>query len=288
MCGRFALTATPRQVRELFGYEEQPNFPPRTNVSPTEPIGVIVERGGVRHFELMRWGFIPSWVKDPGKFPLLINARGETLADKPAFRNAVRRRRCIVPADGFYEWRREGRVKQPWLVTRKDGQPMALAGLWETYVGQDGGEIDTALIVTTFASGMISALHDRMPVILEPDDFDTWLNARSEDASDALRLVRPADDDLLQMEPCDPRVPMSERGVRRSMEGSVPAVVVQPDVVDLGSGTGVVPGVGADLAAPESKTDAGLSPDTPEDAPSARKARKRPEKDVDSGQGRLF
>ena len=93
---------------------------------------------------------------------------------------------------------------------------------------QDGGEIDTALIVTTFANGMIGALHDRMPVILEPDDFDTWLTARSEDASDALRLVRPADDDLLQMEPCDPRVPMSERGVRRSMEGSVPAVVVQP------------------------------------------------------------
>ena len=152
----------------------------------------------------------------------------------------------------------------------------------------DGGEIDTALILTTLANGMISALHDRMPVILEPGDFDTWLNARSEDASDALRLIRPADDDLLQMEPCDPRVPMSERGVRRSMEGSVPAMVVQPDVVDLGSGTGVVPGVGADRPHRKARPMPALSPDTPEDAPSARKARKRPEKDVDSGQGRLF
>ncbi len=168
---------------------------------------------------------------------------------------------------------------------------MALAGLWETYVGQDGGEIDTALIVTTMASGMVSALHDRMPVILEQDDFDTWLNARSEDASDALKLIRPADDDLLQMEPCDPRVPMSERGVRRSVEGSVPAMVVQPEVVDLGSGARL--GSGANLAAAE-QPGAGLASGAGEnegaagDTASPRKARKRPAKDADSGQGRLF
>ena len=114
MCGRFALTATPRQVRELFGYEEQPNFPPRTNVSPTEPIGIVVEERGRAAFRADALGLRSVLGEGPGEFPLLFNARGETLADKPAFRNAVRRRRCLVPADGFYEWRREGPAsKQP-------------------------------------------------------------------------------------------------------------------------------------------------------------------------------
>ncbi|GGH15749.1 DUF159 family protein [Alsobacter metallidurans] len=215
MCGRFALTASPDQIRALFQYEQQPNFPPRTNVSPTEPIAMVASDRGTRSFRLVRWGFIPSWVKDTKAFPLLINARGETLATKPAFRNAIRRRRCIVPADAFYEWKREGEGraahKQPYLIRRRDGRTMGLAGLWETYVSPDGGEIDTALIVTTGANGAMAAIHDRMPVILKPEQFDLWLDCANEDPGPALQLVRPCADDVIEMEPCDPRLPQPER-----------------------------------------------------------------------------
>ena len=199
MCGRFALTTTPRDVRALFGYPETPDFPPRDSIRPTEPVAVVVRRGGERRFMLMRWGFIPDWVKDPATFPLLFNARGETLTEKAAFRAAVRRRRCLVPADGFYEWRRSGEgrgaTREPFLVTRSDGTPMAMAGVWETYMDAGGGEIDTVAVVTTAANGVVAAVHDRMPVIVEPRDFDTWLDtSRGDDPADALRLVHPAPD----------------------------------------------------------------------------------------------
>ncbi len=209
MCGRFALTATPRDVRALFGYEDAPNFPPREAIKPTEPVAVVVKRGGARRFELMRWGFIPAWVKDPAEFPLLYNARGETLADKPAFRAAARRRRCLIPADGFYEWRRtgEGRAmtREPFFVSRADGRPMAMAGVWETYMDAGGGEIDTVAVVTTAANGTVAAVHDRMPVIVEPRDFDAWLDpSPGDDCTDALRLVRPAADDAVTVRALPP------------------------------------------------------------------------------------
>jgi len=104
MCGRFVITSPPAALRQIFGYVEQPNFPPRHNIAPTQPIPVIIVENGVRHFRLMRWGLLPAWVKEPAKFALLINARGETVREKPAFKNAIRRRRCLVPADGYYEW----------------------------------------------------------------------------------------------------------------------------------------------------------------------------------------
>jgi putative SOS response-associated peptidase YedK len=223
MCGRFALTASPEQVRALFRYEEQPNFPPRANVSPTEPIAIVTLERGRPAFRLVRWGFIPSWTKDPGAFPLLINARGETLAEKPAFRNAIRRRRCLVPADAFYEWSRlDGGPKRPHRIARRDGLTMALAGIWETYVSPDGGEIDTALIVTTHANGAMSALHERMPVVIEPGRFRVWLDCAGEDPRAALALVRPCPDDLLAIEPCDPRLPAPERA-RLTVGGGKPA-----------------------------------------------------------------
>jgi putative SOS response-associated peptidase YedK len=209
MCGRFALTSPPDAVRALFGYADAAEFPPRTSIAPTEPVGVVTLLGGALRFVLMRWGFVPAWCKDPATFPLLFNARGETLVDKPAFRNAVRRRRCLVPADGFYEWQRRGEgrqaSKQPYLVTRRDGRTAALAALWETYAAPDGGEIDTTLIVTTNANGLLSVIHERMPVIVEPGDFQTWLDVTSDDPRAALALVRPAADDVLTMEPCEPQ-----------------------------------------------------------------------------------
>lgn len=167
MCGRFALTVTPADVQALFGYEEMPNFPPRENIAPTDPVAVITLENGKRHFRLMRWGLMPSWVKETENFPTLFNARSETIATKPAFRSAARHRRCLIPADWFYEWAHHGKTKTPFRIMRKDHKVFAMAGLWETYIHPNGSEIDTATIVTTDANGTVSALHNRMPVILD-------------------------------------------------------------------------------------------------------------------------
>ena len=135
----------------LFRYLEQPNFPPRYNVAPTQPVPIVRMVEGRREFALVRWGLIPAWVKDPRAFSLIINARGESVLDKPAFKNAMKYRRCLVPADGFFEWKREGERKQPYFVRRKGGGPMAFAGLWESWMGPNGEEQETAAIVTTTA-----------------------------------------------------------------------------------------------------------------------------------------
>jgi putative SOS response-associated peptidase YedK len=201
MCGRFVLTSPPEALRALFGYPERPNFPPRHNVAPTQPIAVVRLNEGGRQFVLMRWGLLPSWVKDPRGFSLLINARGETVREKPAFQAAIKRRRCLIPADGFYEWKAEGGRKQPYFVRARLGGPLAFAGLWETWTGPNGEELDTVAIVTTAANGVIGHIHHRMPVILAPNAFDLWLNAAEVDAAAACALIRPAPDDLLEAVP---------------------------------------------------------------------------------------
>ena len=205
MCGRFALTVTPADIRALFGYEETPNFPPRGNIAPTDPIAVVTYEQGRRHFRLMRWGLLPSWVKDPGQFPTLFNARGETIAVKPSFRAAARHRRCLIPTDRFYEWMHLGKQKIPYGIQHKDGRPFAMAGIWETYIDPNGSEIDTATIVTTDANGVVSALHDRMPVIIPEERFELWLETEQHLFEAAMALIRPAPDDLFVTEPCDPR-----------------------------------------------------------------------------------
>jgi putative SOS response-associated peptidase YedK len=206
MCGRYSITLPPEAFRALFGYPEQPNFPPRYNVAPTQPVPIVHEDRDGRHFRLVRWGFLPSWVKDPKGFPLIVNARGETLRTKPAFKAALKRRRCIFLADGFYEWRRAGNEKAPFLIRQRDRGPMPLAGLWETYCDPDGGEIDTAAIVTTDANGTLSAIHDRMPVILSKAGIAAWLDVRTEDDTEAMKLVRPCPDEWLDMVPVSTRV----------------------------------------------------------------------------------
>jgi putative SOS response-associated peptidase YedK len=206
MCGRFAITSPPEAVRAYFVYVEQPNFPPRYNIAPTQPIPLVISRGRTRHFMLARWGFLPGFVKDVKKFPLLINARAETLAEKPSFRAALRRRRCLVPADGWYEWRANlSGSKTPFLLRRAEGGLLALAGLWETYLDASGGEIDTACIITTCANGATAALHERMPAILEPEDFDAWLNP-DETVAPPLRLLRPAPDDAIAFHAISTRI----------------------------------------------------------------------------------
>jgi putative SOS response-associated peptidase YedK len=199
MCGRYAITSAPEAIRRLFGYDEQPNFPPRYNVAPTQPVPIVRLAEGKRQFALVRWGLIPSWVKDPRAFSLLINARGESLNDKPAFRNAMRRRRCLFPADGFYEWRRGGERKTPYYVRLTAGGPLAFAGLWESWTGPNGEEVETAAIVTTRANRALAAIHERMPVIVPPDAFDFWLDAAKVDAETASALIAPAREGVLDV-----------------------------------------------------------------------------------------
>ncbi len=198
MCGRYALTLPPEAVRSYFAYADQPNFPPRYNIAPTQPVAVVILAEGARRFMLMRWGFLPGFVKDPKTFPLILNARAEGIEEKPSFRAAIRRRRCLFITDGFYEWRREGKVKQPFLIRRPNGGPIAFGGLWECWSTPDGGEIDTACIITCAANGTVGAIHDRMPVILEPPAFDEWLDPHTPQG-DVARLLRPANEDILEL-----------------------------------------------------------------------------------------
>ena len=214
MCGRYAITLPPEAVRSYFAYSDTPNFPPRFNIAPTQPIPVVVaERasgGAARRFRLMRWGFLPGFVKDPKRFPLIINARAEASAEKVSFRPALMHRRCIVIADGFYEWRKEGGrrnpAKRPYLIRRVGGEPMGFAGLYETCSDPTGGEIDTGLIVTTRANDLVGRLHDRMPAILEPEHFSAWLDVEEVDAAQAVALVRPAPEEALELVEIGPAV----------------------------------------------------------------------------------
>ena len=191
------MTTVPEAMRALFRYLNQPNFPPRYNVAPTQPVGIVRVVEGRREFALVRWGLIPSWVKDPRGFALLINARGESVNEKPAFKNAMKRRRCLFPADGFYEWERSSARKQPYFVRLKSGQPMAFAGLWESWTGPNGEEQETAAIVTTTASRSIAHIHDRMPVIVPPEAFDFWLDPQV-DGETAAAVIAPAPDALIE------------------------------------------------------------------------------------------
>jgi putative SOS response-associated peptidase YedK len=206
MCGRYSLTATPEDVRALFGYIDHPNFPPRYNIAPTQPIATVRWEHGARRFALVRWGLVPSWVKDPASFTLLINARSETAAEKPSFRAAMRHHRCLIPASGFYEWRRTADGKQPFWISPADGGVMTFAGLWDTWSDPDGGDIDSGAVLTTNANRTIGAIHHRMPAILMPDAFDDWLDTANVTAKDAAKLLRPAPEDYLAAVPVSVRV----------------------------------------------------------------------------------
>jgi putative SOS response-associated peptidase YedK len=191
MCGRFVITSAPEALRRLFGYVDRPNFPPRYNVAPTQPVPVVIIENAVRQFRLMRWGLIPAWVKDPRGLALLINARAETVLDKPAFKNAFRRRRCLIPADGYYEWSQSEARKRPYFIHARDGHPFGFAGLAETWIGPNGEELDTVAIVTTAASADLKVLHPRVPVTIGANDFERWLDCTSDDANDAMALLAP-------------------------------------------------------------------------------------------------
>ncbi|MGL4243667.1 MAG: SOS response-associated peptidase, partial [Beijerinckiaceae bacterium] len=151
MCGRYAIHTAPELVRAYFGYDDTPNFPPRYNIAPTQPVPVVHHAEGRLRFTLMRWGFVPGWVKDLKDYPLVINIRSETVLEKNSFRAAIQRRRALLPADGFYEWQKLGKESRPWLIRRPDRAIFAFAALWETWHSPDGSEIDTVALLNTSA-----------------------------------------------------------------------------------------------------------------------------------------
>jgi putative SOS response-associated peptidase YedK len=178
MCGRFALYITLEELADYFDLPELPaQLAPRYNIAPTQPVGIvrIDAQHKTRAWALTLWGLIPSWSKDPSLGARMINARAETVDEKPSFRTAFKRRRCIVPASGFYEWMKQEGGKQPYFITSASGDLLGFAGLWESWRGPDGEEIESCTILTTDANETIAPLHDRMPVILTPEDYEEWL-----------------------------------------------------------------------------------------------------------------
>jgi putative SOS response-associated peptidase YedK len=201
MCGRYVATSPPDVLAEYFAVDEVraeaegPSF----NVAPTDMVPAVVSRGGQRRLGLLRWGLVPSWSKDTRGAARMINARAESLRTKPAFRTAFSRRRCIIAADGFYEWQRHAGGKQPWLIHRADGAPLAMAGLWELWRPTEDAEwVRTCAIVTTPANGLMAPIHDRMPAVLEPRDWELWLDEDEDDPDELDGLLRPAADHLLE------------------------------------------------------------------------------------------
>lgn len=200
MCSRYSLTSPPEAVRAYFGLGEIEPFPPRYNIAPTQPAHIVrIGVRGQRELVLVRWGLIPGWVKDPAQFSTLINARAETLAEKPSFRGALRHKRCLVPTNGFYEWTGKAGAKQPHLIGRREMGLFAFAGLYEQWMGADGSEIDTMAIVTVPANDTVSEVHDRMPAILDPALFDAWLDCRSGEGGEAQAMLTPAPDGVLDI-----------------------------------------------------------------------------------------
>ncbi len=207
MCSRYSLTAPPEAVRAYFATRNGLEFPPRYNIAPTQPVLIVRNTpAGTREQHLVRWGLIPSWVKDPREFTTLINARSETAAEKPSFRGSLRHRRCLVPATGFYEWTGKPGAKQPHLFRPRNGGLMALAGLAEHWVGADGSELETMAILTTSANAVMDPFHDRMPVIIAPGDFDLWLDCTTGTSKFAESLLAPPPDDLLDVIDVNPRL----------------------------------------------------------------------------------
>ncbi len=201
MCGRFSLAATGEEVAAHYQLPEVPFVVPRYNVAPTQPVAAVrLSQSGERQFTFFQWGLIPSWAKDPSTGSKMINARAETAAEKPAFRSAFKRRRCLLPATGFYEWQQVDGRKQPMYIHAAGGGLVSLAGLWEIWQSPDGGLLETCTILTTTPNALMEPIHNRMPVILDPLDYSIWL-APDTDIDQLHHLLRPFDAERLAAYP---------------------------------------------------------------------------------------
>jgi putative SOS response-associated peptidase YedK len=200
MCGRYTLASPTERLAEEFGVDAASiELAPNYNVAPTQGVAAVLEEGGQRRLEVLRWGLIPPWADDPGIGSRMINARSETAPGKPSFRRAFRERRCLIPADGFYEWQRTNGAKQPYYIHMEDGRPFAFAGLWESW-SKGEGEIRTCTILTTGANALVGEVHDRMPVILAHDTYDVWLDPASE-RDELTGLLAPYPEDEMETYP---------------------------------------------------------------------------------------
>jgi len=209
MCGRYKLSRRKQVVEEYFdATSDEPDWNPRYNVAPTQSVPVIRQhpKEPIRELSLMRWGLIPSWSRDSSGAARMINARAETAATKPAFRDALKSRRCLIPADGFYEWMRMEKTKQPYCFEINNGELFALAGLWDRWKDPSGNWTKTCSILTTTPNAATSAAHDRMPVILSSDDYDLWLDPGMNDVAAASELLKPYDARLMRCYPVSTRI----------------------------------------------------------------------------------
>jgi putative SOS response-associated peptidase YedK len=204
MCGRFTLSRDIEAIADRFNAPAPPadwlSIKPRYNIAPTQSV-IVVGDDGQRYLKQMRWGLIPSWAKDPSVGNRMINARAETLAEKPSFRAALKKRRCIIPADGFYEWQKLGKVKQPVHIVLKCREPFAFAGLWETWTSPDGEEVKSCTIITTEANELLKGVHDRMPVILTKEAESIWLDPKIQEPEQLLPLLKPYQPELMEFYP---------------------------------------------------------------------------------------
>ena len=201
MCGRYTLTVPVEILAEEFGVTGPlPEVPPSYNIAPTQEVAAVLADDGERRLEMLRWGLIPSWADDPGIGSRMINARSETVPEKPSFRRAFKERRCLIPADGFYEWKTTGNGKQPYYIRMEGGRPFAFAGLWESWRGSRE-EIRSCTILTTEANDRVSNIHHRMPVILAPEDHGLWLDPDIREADPLLPLLAPYPDDVMEAYP---------------------------------------------------------------------------------------
>lgn len=200
MCGRFVLQSAAEIISHIFRLGRVDTvLSARFNIAPGQDIAIVMEEAGVRSLVACRWGFLPSWAKDEKDGYKMINARAETIAEKPSFRKAFQRQRCLVVADGFYEWKDQEGKKQPVYVKRKDGKPMGFAGLYNLWTGPGGKKVCTSTIITTMANDLLAAVHDRMPVIALPEQFDQWLDPREQDAARLQRLLLPFPSSALEL-----------------------------------------------------------------------------------------
>lgn len=208
MCGRFALFALSQSLAEEFGVSALPSGPPRYNIAPSQSVPAVRAgaAGSGPEIAFLRWGLIPSWAKDPVVGNRLINARSETAREKPSFRNAFKRRRCLIPASGFYEWQRKERGKQPYFVRMRDGRLFALAGLWDRWQGGETGAVETFTILTTEANDVLAPIHDRMPVIVPATEYARWLDPALRETDSLMPLLAPFPPGEMVAYPVSPRV----------------------------------------------------------------------------------
>ena len=232
MCGRYSITTPVEGLRQIFLFEELPNLAPRYNVAPSQEVPAVrLEEDGKRHLRLLRWGLIPSWAKDRKIGYKTINARAETVAEKPAFRSAFRRRRCLLLADGFYEWRSEENGKQPYRIVMADGAPFAFAGLWETWRDPEGGEaVESCSIVVTDANERLREIHHRMPVILPTEAQASWLDPES-GREDLEALLRPYPGEAMEAFPVSTLVNKPANDDPRCLEPQVASPPEQPSLL---------------------------------------------------------